>query len=454
MAERWFGEQAGGGQPGATLAQLVEAVSRLLDGLGSPPVAPGSGLVDPAASALVLPSAAVPGCSLVVQVAAWSSSIGCWWAVGPDPLNGPASGELFQELPLRPDGIDRAVAWLARELRRPVLERDRAYGMVRRRRWSLLLDDGRELPVRTRWLPDDPVPASGLLVAAVAAAVARWVLQVASPGLFWTPWAGGAVRVLGVAAFALLLGWFRAAGAGRPARVRVPMLAGLGLAALGQAAGFLAGPGRAPTPQDPAWSAAALALRGSLPSLLATAALGCWLAAVLGLPGRSRVPGWLAVAAGVGWTLDIGIGLGWLLAAGRDESEALAWSGAPTVALREAALAAAVLLLLAAAHRRPAAAGAGLTGAALLVAASSFAVQAAVAALADRLPPALLSAVAAAVPTAAWFAGAALLAVAAGVGGPAPAPGPSADGGVTGRGTSAPRTARRAGPAGRGRWPR
>jgi hypothetical protein len=429
MGTRWFGELAGGGQPGATLPRLVEAVSRLLDGLPSPPVAPGSGLVDAAASAVVLPSVSLPGCSLVVQVAEWSSSVGCWWTLGDDPRPGPLAAELFAELPLRPDGIDRAVAWLERELRRPVLEQEQGYRMLRRRRWSLLLDDGRELAVRGRWLLGwtppregrtaagagrDPVPGSGLLVAGVGAAAAGWVLAAATPELFWASWVGGAVRVLDMAAFALLLAWFRVAGSGRPAGVRVPMLAGLGLATLGQAVELLTGPTGAPSPEDRAGRAFALALPGLLPSLLATAALACWLAAVLGLPRRCRVPAWLPVAAGAGWTLDIVVGLGWLLASGRDRpSEALAWYDAPSVGLREAALAVAVLLLLAVTERRPPTARAGLAGAVLLVAASSFAVQAGVSALVERLPQPLGFAIAGAVPLAAWFAGAALVAVAA-----------------------------------------
>jgi hypothetical protein len=429
MGTRWFGEPAGAAQPGATLPRLVEAVSRLLDGSPSPPVAPGSGLVDAAASAVVLPSASLPGCSLVVQVAEWSSSVGCWWTLGDDPRPGPLAAELFAEFPLRPDGVDRAVAWLGRELRRPVLEQEQGYGMLRRRRWSLVLDDGRELAVRGRWLLGwtepgegrtaagagrDPVPGSRLLVAGVGAAAAGWALGAATPALFWASWVWGAVRVLDVAAFALLLAWFRMAGSGRPAGVRLPMLAGLGLATLGQAAELLTGPAGAPSPEDPAGRAFALALRGLLPSLLATAALACWLAAVLGLPRWRRVPAWLSVAAGAGWTLDIAVGLGWLLASGRDRpSEALAWYDAPAVGLREAALAVAVLLLPAVAERRPPAARAGLAGAVLLVAASSFAVQAGVSALVERLPQPLGFAVAGVVPLAAWFAGAALLAVAA-----------------------------------------
>ncbi|HEY6708599.1 MAG TPA: hypothetical protein VJB61_13530 [Actinomycetota bacterium] len=445
MGRRWFGDPADEAVLGATLARLVEDVSRLLDRLEAGPVAPGAARVDPEAAAVVLPLRRVPGASLVVQVAEWSSSVGCWWSTAGDPTTAPAAEELFAELPLHPDGPGRAVAWLERELRRPVTDREHGYGVVRRRVWSVVLDDGRELAVRGRWLPGwtapgselpvaagaergpvpgsevsvatgaawGPVPGAGLLVGAVGAAAASWVLAAATPTLFWVSWAWGAVGVLSLAAFALLLAWFRVAGSGRPARDRVPMLAGLGLATLGQAVQLLTRSTRAPSLDDPTGQAFALALRGSLPSLLATAAVACWLAAILGLPGRSRIPAWLPVAAGVGWTLDIVVGLGWLLAAARDHpSEALAWSGAPTVALREAALALAVLLLLAVIDRRPATARAGPAGAVLLVVANSFAVQAGVSTLVGRLPLLLGFALAGTVTLAAWFGGAALLAVA------------------------------------------
>jgi len=427
---RWFGDPADEAALGATLARLVDDVSRLLDRLEGTPVEPGSALVEREAAAVVLPLRRVPGAGLVVQVAAWSSSVGCWWSTADDPTTTPAAEELFAEFPLHPDGPGRAMAWLERELRRPVTEREHGYGVGRRRVWSAVLDDGRELAVRSRWLPGwtppgselpvaaaaepGPVPEPGLLVAAVGAAAASWVLAAATPILFWVSWAGGAVRVLGLAAFALLLAWFGVAGSGRPARVRVPMLAGLGLATLGQAAQLLAGATGAPSPDDPAGQAFALVLRASLPSLLATAALACWLAAILGLPGRGRVPAWLPVAAGIGWTLDIVVGLGWLLAAARDHpADPLAWYETPTVALREAALALAVLLLLAVIDRRPATTRAGLAAAVLLVVANSFAVQAGVSTLVGLLPLLLGFAVAGTVTLAAWFGGTALLAAAA-----------------------------------------
>ena len=46
-------------------------------------------------------------------MAGWSSSVGCWWSLSTDPLAGPANLELATELPLQPDGLTRAVAWLA-----------------------------------------------------------------------------------------------------------------------------------------------------------------------------------------------------------------------------------------------------------------------------------------------------------------------------------------------------
>jgi hypothetical protein len=158
MRARWFADPADGERLDETLLRLVGATSRMLDGLASPPVAPGSGRIDAAASAVVLPHAAVPGCSLVVQVAAWSSGVGCWWSVGTDPLAGPANLELASELPLQPDGLTRAVAWLERELRRPVVTRGRRYGPARRRQWAVVLDDGYELPLRHRWVPGGVPP--------------------------------------------------------------------------------------------------------------------------------------------------------------------------------------------------------------------------------------------------------------------------------------------------------
>ena len=162
MRRRWFGDPADEAALGPTLARLVEDVSRLLDRLaaGAVPVEPGAARVDAEAAAVVLPLRRVPGASLVVQLAEWSSSVGCWWSAG-DPTSGPAAEELFAELPLRPDGTAGAVAWLERELSRPVTERVQGYGVARRQVWSVVLDDGRELAVRGRWLPGWTAPGSG-----------------------------------------------------------------------------------------------------------------------------------------------------------------------------------------------------------------------------------------------------------------------------------------------------
>ena len=428
MDSRWFGDLAGDRPLGGTLPRLVEAVSRMLDGMASPAVAPGSGLVDAAAAAVVLPSTRLPGYSLVVQVAEWSSSVGCWWTAGTDPRPGPAATGLFAEFPLRPDGVGQAVAWLERELRRPVTERDQRFGMLRRRRWSLVLDDGSELLLRSRWLPEwtpagedggGPLPGSRLLGAAAVAAAGSWALAAATPTLFWTSWAGGVIRVLNLAAFALLLAWFRLAGEDRPPRVRVPMLAGLALALVGQLVLLVGAPVRWPSPHAPAAEALGLLLRGSVPGLVGVAALACWLAAVLGLPGQGGLPAALPVAAGLAWGLDTLVGLWWLVAPPWPVQDDLAWYGLPDTVLRSAAMALAILLLLAVTDRRPVmdrgAARAGLAGAILLVAVQSVAIQAAIGTLAaGPLPQVVTFALIGAGPMVAWFAGAALVAVAAG----------------------------------------
>ena len=91
MRTRWFADPAEDERLDETLLRLVGAVSRMLDGLASPPVTPGSGRVHAAASALVLPHAAIPGCS---QVVAWSSSAS-WsarWPPGPGTTGWPTAG--------------------------------------------------------------------------------------------------------------------------------------------------------------------------------------------------------------------------------------------------------------------------------------------------------------------------------------------------------------------------
>jgi hypothetical protein len=323
----------------------------------------------------------------VVQVAGWSSSVGCWWSLSTDPLAGPANLELATELPLQPDGLTRAVAWLERELQRPVAARDRRYGLARRRRWAVVLDDGYELPIRHRWLPGGGAAESGgggmvpgaaarggrvpgeaaalggtalagvflgpgawLLGLAVAAALGRWVLTALTPQLIGAPWTGPAVRALDLTA--------AAAPTGVPGRAR---------------------PGR-PT--------AALAARP---------------------PGRRR--GRLGV--------DLAVGLGWLARfepAGPGETT-LVWYGVLVVATRASAVGLALVLVFVLLDRRPGlsrpGAQAGLAGAALLVLAWSMTIQVATSWLVPHLPLALVPGLLVAELVLGGFAGTALLAVAA-----------------------------------------
>ena len=307
---------------------------------------------------MLLPHPPVPGCRLVVQLAEWSSSVACWWSVGSDWQAQPGAPELFAEFPLRPDGIDRAVAWLERELRRPVTTRARSFGPVRARRWALATDGG-ELVVRQEWVPawrdgDEggaalagalPGPGSWLLGVAVAAALARWLLAALTPELLGLPWLDRAAQVLDLAAFAALLAWFGVAAAGRPGRVRAPMRAGLLLATLGAALALLPLPAvdglAAPDGSGPA--TAGLIPRLSLPSLLGAAAVACYLVAFLGLPapgGAAALAALLPVVAGLAWGADAAVGLWWLAQfepAGLDEA-VLRWPGVLLSAARVTAV--------------------------------------------------------------------------------------------------------------------
>src|ERR671912_2129326 len=281
MGMRWFEDPAEGERLGDPLAQLAVAVSRMLDGLPPPASAP-PGRVDAATSAVLLPHPLVPGCRLVIQLAEWSSSVACWWSVGSDWQAHPGTPELFAEFPLRPDGVDRAAAWLERELRRPVAARTRSYGPMRRRQWTLTIDGG-ELVVRQDWVPawrdgdgDEggaalagtlAGPGSWLLGVAVVAALARWLLAALTPQLLSASWLHRAAQVLDTAAFAAVAGWFPVARAGRPARVRV--LAGLVLATLGAALALLPEPIWAPDGSAPL---APELLLPALPTLLGAAA--------------------------------------------------------------------------------------------------------------------------------------------------------------------------------------
>jgi hypothetical protein len=436
MRTRWFADPAEGERLDATLLRLVGAVSRMLDFLASPPVAPGSGRIDAAASAVVLPHAGVPGCSLVLQVAHWSSSVGCWWSVGTDPRTGPVSLELSAELPLEPDGPARAAAWLERELQRPVVARDRRYGVARRQEWAVVLDDGYELPVANRWLPGPgdpgqgggapagmlPGPRSWLLGLAAAAAVARWALVALSPETVFAPWTDPAARALDLAAWAALLAWFWGAGRRRPGQVRVPMLAGLLLAALAAGLILLLGPAGPASPVGSVGVALGLFLREEFPSLFGVAALACYLSAFRALPGRSGPrPPWpraLPVAAGLAWGLDLAVGLWWLARYVPAPGEtALAWYGVLVSVTRAAAIGLAIVLAFVVGDRRPGlsrpAARAGLAGALLLALAWSTAVAIGSSQLVPHLPQVLVPGLFALPTVVAGFAGTVLLAVAA-----------------------------------------
>ena len=436
MRTRWFADPAEGERLDETLLRLVGAVSRTLDGLASPPVIPGSGHIDAAASAVVLPHAGVPECSLVLQVAAWSSSVGCWWSSGTDPRTGPVSLELSAELPLEPDGPAQAAAWLERELERPVVTRVRRYGVARRQEWAVVLDDGYELPLGRRWLPGPsepgeggrapagvlPGPRSWLLGLAVAAAVARWALVALTPEVVFAAWTGPAVRILDLAAWAALLAWFWGAGQRRPVQVRTPMLAGLLLVTLDAVLMLLLGPAAPASPVSSAPAALGHFLRESFPTLFGVAALACYLTAFRALPGRAGPrPPWprtLPAAAGLAWGLDLAVGLWWVARYEPAPGEAfLTWDGILVSATRAAAVGLALVLAFVILDRRPAlsppASRAALAGAVLLALSWSLAVQVGASWLIPSLPQVLIPAVFATPTILGGFAGTALLAFAA-----------------------------------------
>jgi hypothetical protein len=469
MRTGWFGELPADHMKGP-LRLLVDGVAGVLDRLRPPEVASRSGLVDAASSAVVVPHARLPGCCLVLQLSDWSSSVGCWWSARTDPGGGPPTTELFAEFPLGPDGITRAVAWFERELRRPLVERFRHYGVVCRRDWLVELDDGYQLVLGQEWLPpwrrpswvrgaggerdagwlvapapgEDgdraagdrvagaaPAPADRwLLVAAGVAAVAAWDLPLVSPYLNVPSWAAPTGRVLRVAAFALLFTWFGVAALDRLRRVRVPMLAGLALSMLPPALAVLAGSAPLPSETDSALRTLGLFLRGWWPRLLGMAALACFLVAFLGMRGGGalRRRRWVLPVAVLAWLADLAVGLR-ELAAFAPPAGQRSWTllGGLEVTARSVATGLAIALLLVvldrAAGMAAVAVGAGVAGAALLAAAWAVSVQVVLSRLVGPpLPPPLTFALLSTPPGLALFAGTALLASAAAAEPPAAPP--------------------------------
>jgi hypothetical protein len=266
-------------------------------------------------------------------------------------------------------------------------------------------------------------PWAWLLRVAAAAAVARWLLAAGAPGLLdlsLSRWAGPALEV---AAFAALLAWFELAGAGRPARVRALVLAGLLLSILAPLMTLLPSAGEAPSTADPPARVVGLVLAGTVPSLLGAAAVGCFLLSFLRLPAttasRPPWPSSLPAFAGLAWGIDAAVGLWWLAGfepASPDEA-ALLWPGVLVSAARMAAVGLALVLAFAVTARRPPltrpAAGAALAGALLLALAWSFLPQLVATLLVPLLPLALGVAIFGAPVLLAPFAGTALLALAA-----------------------------------------
>ena len=461
MRTRWFGDLPDHEALGPSLRQLIGGIAKVLDRLRPAAVAPGSGVVDLDVPAVVVPHARIPGCSLVLQVSDWSSSVGCWWSQRADPRQGPPTLELFAEFPLQPDGITRAGAWFAQELRRPLVERVRRYGIVCRRDWLVVLDDDYQLSLWRQWLPwwqrprwarkavqeraagwlaaparpeeegDDTVAGEGvslpgdrwLLGAAATAAAAAWILAVSSLELAGAAWVAPTVRGLRVAAFAMLFTWFGVAALDRPPRLRVPMLAGLGLSMLRLALDFLAGSAALPSASESALETLGMFLRVWWPDLLGIAALGCYLVAFLGVPRREPLRRWwprvLPVAVLV-CLADLAVGLRWL-------APVVPASGAkPTLPLlvvlvvagRAAAVGIAVALLLVVLDRWAGmvarAVRAGVAGGALLAVAWGNMVETGLGRLAVLLPPTLLVRTILSAPFGlALFAGTALVALAA-----------------------------------------
>ena len=288
------------------------------------------------------------------------------------------------------------------------------------RRWRRTPGEGEERPVLAGLMTG---PWAWLLGVAAAAAVARWLLATVAPALLdlsLSRWAGPALELV---AFAALLAWFELAGAGRPARVRAPLRAGLLLSTLAAAVALLPSTGESPSPAEPPARVVRLVLAGTLPTLLAAAAIGCVLLAFLHLPPAATTrPPWprsLPALAGLAWGIDAAVGLWWLARfepASPDEA-ALLWPQLLSSAARVAAVGLAVVLAFAVVTRRPSltrpAAIAALAGALLLVLAWSLLLQLAATWLVPFLPLAVGAAIFGAPVLLASFAGTALLTIAA-----------------------------------------
>ena len=306
MHTRWFADPAEGERLDETLLRLVGAVSRMLDGLDSPAVAPGTGRIDVAASAVVLPHAGVPGCSLVAQVAAWSSSVGCWWSVG--PTRGPArptwscppSSRSSRTAPPGPRPGSSG-SWSARWSPGPGATGWHAAGSGR---WCWT--------TATSCLSataGSPAGTARARAARPSLGCSRgpgpgcwaWPRPPRWPAGLWSPSAPSSSSHPGptrpcepgpgrVGRPAGLVLGRRSAASGQ---VRTPMLAGLLLVTLGAGLALLLGPADPAVPTDSAWAGLGLFLRNSYQSLFGVAALACYLFAFRALPGRAapRPPG-------------------------------------------------------------------------------------------------------------------------------------------------------------------
>jgi hypothetical protein len=274
-----------------------------------------------------------------------------------------------------------------------------------------------------------------LLGVAVAAAGLLWALNVAGPQLIGGGWPVRAGWALHVLAFAGLLVWFGVAGLDRPPRVRIPMLAGLLLATLASAGRLVfQESAELPSPSDSVPELLSRFAGGWVPALLGMAAVACYLAAFLGLPGRATLrPPWpraLPVAAGLAWGTDLAMGLTWLAWVGPIEETGASTTWYSLLLLIPRAVALGLVIVLAFVVRDRRAGGlarrparTGLTGAVLLALGLSVLTQTAVAYLVPLLPQVVGQALFGAAFILLEFAGTALLTVAAVEAEVTPAPG-------------------------------